>query len=325
MDFLKDFLNYPEHELYNKLLLTLFTIGGLCISFSYFILGIYTNLIISKSENLLNKKFKFKYTLSIGLLGAGGLVILHILNFKYEWFILESILFVILGFISILSSIFIYPIYDKLKTVPSIFMYERTVDLLDKQLKLNAELVYSHKLLIDKKNDEISSLKLKLKKYELSTRVDELNKITAKIVDNAHKNIKSIDSVEIPHNPLAKLSSRLKSLYYFTHNLPVACALIDINLKYLAWSKEWENFHNVSIKVGDSHLDVFPEIIENEKWLRMFEETLLDGKTQEGTETYYFEDGSKIVSNYVYKQVKDSNEVVVGLIMFISNSINTHG
>lgn len=110
------------------------------------------------------------------------------------------------------------------------------------------------------------------------------------------------------------------TLSLFVSNAPVAVAMFDRDMRYLAWSQEWVSYYGLdSIDLtGRSHYEIFPGLLD--RWRvahrRGFEGEAIDCEE----DTYRHEDGRRVWLCWRIRPIRDPDGTVFAIALFTEDT-----
>ncbi|WP_339923555.1 PAS domain S-box protein [uncultured Cyclobacterium sp.] len=109
----------------------------------------------------------------------------------------------------------------------------------------------------------------------------------------------------------------------FISQAPIAIAMFDKEIKYLAVSSKWMSDNNLGTKsvIGKSHYEVFPQIDEN--WKKIHQECLAGATKSNREDKFVREDGIVQWLSWEVKPWFDEGNVIGGIIMY-TEDITAH-
>ena len=115
-----------------------------------------------------------------------------------------------------------------------------------------------------------------------------------------------------------------KQLQTFISNAPVAVAMVDDKMNYIATSDKWYKDYNLKQKniVGQNHYDIFPEIKKNKQWLDDHKRALSGEELSSDRDKFVRDDGSIQWISWKILPWYDEPGEVGGLIMYTADITN---
>ncbi|EPR68713.1 hypothetical protein ADICYQ_2099 [Cyclobacterium qasimii M12-11B] len=109
----------------------------------------------------------------------------------------------------------------------------------------------------------------------------------------------------------------------FISQAPIAIAMFDKEIKYLAVSSKWMSDNDLGAKsvIGKSHYEVFPEMDEN--WKKIHQECLAGATKSSREERFVRKDGTVLWLSWEVKPWYDEGNVIGGIIMY-TEDITAH-
>ncbi|MFV1883168.1 MAG: PAS domain-containing protein [Balneola sp.] len=115
-----------------------------------------------------------------------------------------------------------------------------------------------------------------------------------------------------------------KQLQTFISNAPVAVAMVDEGMNYIAASNKWYKDYGLKQKniVGQNHYDIFPEIKKNEQWLDDHKRALSGEELSSDRDKFVRDDGSIQWISWKILPWYDEPGEIGGLIMYTADITN---
>lgn len=116
-----------------------------------------------------------------------------------------------------------------------------------------------------------------------------------------------------------ELQAREEQLRKFVETAPVAVAMFDSEMRYIAVSNEWYTEYGITEDekiIGRLHYDVFPEIDERKDWQKIHQKALKGETIEQNKDLFIREDGSEKWLNWkVLPWFKNDGEIG-GIMMY---------
>jgi len=118
------------------------------------------------------------------------------------------------------------------------------------------------------------------------------------------------------HQDITSAKSKLQKQTIFISQAPLAIAMFDKELKYLAVSTKWMSDNRLGDRyvIGRSHYEVFPEI--GEKWKKIHKECLAGATRSKKEDKFVRTDGTVQWFSWEVKPWYDDEEIIGGIIMY---------
>ncbi|MEO1023530.1 MAG: PAS domain-containing protein [Bacteroidota bacterium] len=120
---------------------------------------------------------------------------------------------------------------------------------------------------------------------------------------------------------LNQIELREQQLQQFVKQAPLAVAMFDTDMKYMAASETWviENELMTRDFIGVSNYEIFPEIAENERWVDIHQRVLNGENISREKERFIWKDGKVQWNSWKLIPWYSTGEEVAGMIMYTSD------